>query len=38
MENEDDEETEEIGAETEEKEHQISIHALTGLPSYSTMQ
>nr|GEY38514.1 hypothetical protein [Tanacetum cinerariifolium] len=38
MEDEDDEETEEIGAETEEKEHQISIHALTGLPSYSTMR
>nr|GEX19165.1 putative mitochondrial protein [Tanacetum cinerariifolium] len=34
----DDKETEEIGAETEEKEHQISIHALTGLPSYSTMR
>nr|GFA11385.1 reverse transcriptase [Tanacetum cinerariifolium] len=33
-----DEETGEIGAETEEKEHQISIHALTGLPSYSTMR
>nr|GEZ86154.1 putative mitochondrial protein [Tanacetum cinerariifolium] len=38
MEDDDDEETEEIGAETEEKEHQISIHALTGLPSYSTMR
>nr|GFD56345.1 hypothetical protein [Tanacetum cinerariifolium] len=34
----DDEETEEMGAKTEEKEHQILIHALTGLPSYSTMQ
>nr|GEZ90027.1 hypothetical protein [Tanacetum cinerariifolium] len=34
----DDEETEEIGAETEEKEHKISIHALTGLPSYLTMR
>nr|GEY05176.1 reverse transcriptase [Tanacetum cinerariifolium] len=33
-----DEETGEIGAETEEKEHRISIHALTGLPSYSTMR
>nr|GFC00307.1 hypothetical protein [Tanacetum cinerariifolium] len=29
MEDDDDEETEEIGAETEEKEHHISIHALT---------
>nr|GEZ34379.1 uncharacterized protein [Tanacetum cinerariifolium] len=38
MEDDDDEETEEIGAETKEKEHQISIHALTGLPSYSTMR
>nr|GEW10568.1 hypothetical protein [Tanacetum cinerariifolium] len=38
MEDDDDKETEEIGAETEEKEHQISIHALTGLPSYSTMR
>nr|GEY35889.1 hypothetical protein [Tanacetum cinerariifolium] len=38
MEDDDDEETEEIGAEMEEKEHQISIHALTGLPSYSTMR
>nr|GFB56148.1 reverse transcriptase domain-containing protein [Tanacetum cinerariifolium] len=34
----DDEETEEIGAETEKKEHHISIHTLTGLPSYSTMR
>nr|GEY58127.1 reverse transcriptase [Tanacetum cinerariifolium] len=38
MEDDDDEETDEIGAETEEKEHQISIHALTGLPSYSTIR
>nr|GEV03849.1 hypothetical protein [Tanacetum cinerariifolium] len=38
MEDDDDEETEEIGAETEENEHQILIHALTGLPSYSTMR
>nr|GEW41657.1 hypothetical protein [Tanacetum cinerariifolium] len=38
MEDDEDEETEEIGAETKEKEHQILIHALTGLPSYSTMR
>nr|GEW51032.1 RNA-directed DNA polymerase [Tanacetum cinerariifolium] len=38
MEDDDDEEMKEIGAEMEEKEHQISIHALTGLPSYSTMR
>ena len=38
MEDEDDPGADETETEDAEKEHQISIHALTGLPSYSTMR
>ncbi|GKB73847.1 hypothetical protein Tco_0935259 [Tanacetum coccineum] len=38
MEDEDDLGADETETENEENEHQISIHALTGLPSYSTMR